>query len=297
MSDSPESDFRNAYADAVLFGPRRLPIWRISGADAVRYLHGRVTQNIKSLEPGRTARSLVITPQGKIQGQFQIYREPGSLLIISDPLSTKEAADNFLGALLQFKVADDVTAEDLSDTLEVYSAIGPNAEALAKKISPDPKNILPRAWGKLPGFDILSAPGTGTAHVAAQVADPLALEMIRISEKVPRMEIDLSEKILGPEIDVGELVSFDKGCYAGQEVVEMATARGRPNRMLGVFEGSSSGELPASGTEIFTEGEPGKSAGWLTSSVAFPSEKKFRALGFLKTAALDEPLVNLKRIG
>jgi len=304
---TPERQFELAASSGILFGPLRRPVFRLTGADATRYLHGRVTQEIKALTPGMGNRSLLLTPQGKIQGQFLVLREESAYLLISDPLDSAGKTE-FLSALLQFKVADDVVTEDISDSLVLFHYSGPEdaaLKALQLELVPGAltfKNarafsttafVVRHPYGPFAGLDFLVLQTDAerfaqelTQKLSIERGDESGLELLRIAARRPRMEADLSEKILGPEIDVSEVVSFQKGCYAGQEVVEMATARGRPNRMLTLFESEGSSALEA-GSEI-RSGDT--LCGFITSSAVLPTKRKVFALGFLKTSCAHEDI-------
>jgi folate-binding protein YgfZ len=300
-----ESDFVRARQAAIIFPRPPLPVYQISGTDAVRYLHGRLTQDVKSLMPGSGARTLILTPQGKIEGQFLLLRQEQGFLLISDPLPDNEAEKAFMAALLRFKVADDITVEPCS--LSCLSLVGPkSSESLEQllhirppqsafehtTLAIDGRDILIAAHPRrgFPGFDILLSPDEKEKLIARfashlPLGGPAAWEMIRIASGSPQMGSDLDEHILGPEIDLTELVSFDKGCYAGQEVVEMATARGRPNRKLLVLRAKSQSAF-AAGTEINVAD---KKCGFITSSCYFPERGESLSLAFVKTALADEP--------
>ena len=86
--------------------------YQVSGPDAERYLQGRITQNVKTLAVGETKWSLLLTPNGKIQGKFLISRGASdAFYIATDPMPNDEAIAEFESALLQFKVADQLTLE------------------------------------------------------------------------------------------------------------------------------------------------------------------------------------------
>lgn len=304
---SVEACFQSAKTSVSVFEPAAQPIYRLRGADVTRYLHGRVTQDIKSLRPGSGARSLVLTPQGRILGHFQILCESGGYLLVVDPLSTPAAQDDFVHALLQFKVADDVVLTPEAE-LQILSIIGPEAERLLEALT---SVVLPTGQlshetvqaagaavvcvrhqrGAFAGFDIICSKHHASEVLSeirrlkpeVSVGDAEAFEAIRIAAGIPRMEADLSEQVLAPDIDLTELASFQKGCYAGQEVVEMATARGRPNRKLVLLRGSAAEPLPEK-LELYSDEQL---CGAVTSSFCLPSKQEVYALAFLKTALAD----------
>jgi folate-binding protein YgfZ len=75
-----------------------------------------------------------------------------------------------------------------------------------------------------------------------------ALEMYRIARGVPRYGIDLRERDLAQETGQEHALSFIKGCYIGQEIVERVRARGNVHRTFIGFE--VQGEPPQPGTKV-----------------------------------------------
>lgn len=298
--------------NAVVFGPEELPIFRVRGGDAVRYLHGRLTQDVKGLAEGHAKRALILTPQGRIQGHLVLLREAEGFLVVSDPLPDEETRKVFTSALMQFKVADDVSLHETNyKRLTVIGTLAGRWPPMQPStnltfVNTDSTVVLRRDRGSVIAYEIfgespaVEALRTELIGAGAASGNSDAFEMLRIAAKIPQMGSELSEKVLGPEVDVEQVVSFDKGCYSGQEVVEMATARGRPNRMLSLFEGVGR-EAPAQGTEVFLP-EDSKAVGIITSTCLLRGEGKVLALGFVKTPAADAPLflaggVELKRLG
>lgn len=274
----------------------------------VRYLHGRVTQNIKALAAGDAAESLVLTPQGRIQGHFRVLRRATDVLILSDPLPTAEDEAALQQALLQFKVADDVQFEPCSDAWRLIRLFGatdlgplgfpsPNAGKFVEaEFAGSPLVIIGAQWGAAPVIEFLTPPAVADQLLARVTSELSACslsaeeeEVLRIAAKRPLMGRDLNEDVLGPEIDVTDCVSFNKGCYAGQEVVEMATARGRPNRRLALLTAESAEPLPHGAPVVLTvPAEQEKKAGIITSSIKIPQSSTVLALAFLRSSCPED---------
>ena len=62
-----------------------------------------------------------------------------------------------------------------------------------------------------------------------------ALNMLRVEAGIPWYGLDMDEDRIVLEVGLDRAISFNKGCYLGQEVVERASARGRVNRLLSGF--------------------------------------------------------------
>jgi folate-binding protein YgfZ len=111
-----------------------------------------------------------------------------------------------------------------------------------------------------------------------------AWEIARIEEAEPAHGAELSEDVLFNEAGLVDHVSFQKGCYPGQEPVLMAKHRGRPPRRLCVFT-IDARDVPPSGTELLADG---KAVGRITSAARGVVRPGIRALGYVQSAAAEE---------
>jgi aminomethyltransferase len=110
--------------------------------------------------------------------------------------------------------------------------------------------------------------------VAASAEDA---RLVRIENGKPRYGEDIRETSLPQETGQMHAVSFNKGCYLGQEIVERIRAQGRVNKKLMrvVLEGS---ELPAAGTKTTLDGAEAE----VTSAVLSPSSGQIVALAYVR---------------
>ena len=305
---SAETTYNAACTTSVLFELPLQIIVSIHGPDSERYLQGRITQEVSKITEGSGAQSLLLTPQGKILSQFHLFRSKEQFFCIADPGSGEE---DFLRALLQFKVADQLEVESLRASHRLYTLLGPtSAEALASLGADVPTELYSHCEAPLAdlparifrtnrgaeGFDILVA--TDLAEKLTNAFGELSLvdstsneeerqeafQMLRITAGIPQAGADLSEKSIATDIPIEHLISFNKGCYAGQEVVEMSTARGRPNRRLLTLS-CTVDQAVASGTDVTSDG---KKCGTVLSSCYFPSTQECRCLAFVKTSIADD---------
>ena len=100
---------------------------------------------------------------------------------------------------------------------------------------------------------------------------------------LPWMPHNITSKTSATEIIYNDYISFTKGCYTGQEVVEMSTARGRPNYKLIQVSGKQDA-APTSGSSLSDPvGE--KEIGFITRGVFIPETKAFVSLAFIKSNA------------
>ena len=92
-------------------------------------------------------------------------------------------------------------------------------------------------------------------------ADPDSLEILRIEAGVPRLGAELDEDVLPPEARLERALSFEKGCYRGQEIVARLASRGGVKHFLVGFV-CDGDEPPEVDIPVYSSGESdGESGG------------------------------------
>jgi folate-binding protein YgfZ len=269
-----------------------------SGRDRVRWVNGMVTNNVRDLAPGHGVYCFILTPQGHNQGDLVAYNRGDYLLATTD----REQAPKITALLQRYIIMDDVEIEDISDKLGAIGVAGPKASEVLSNAGIDvsqlqPGEVIDAVWREtgisvarnshplMDGYEIWLA-----AEHADRVWDALAsagatpvgseaLEMYRIARGVPRYGIDLRERDLAQETGQEHALSFVKGCYIGQEIVERVRARGNVHRTFTGFE--VQGDPPQAGTKARDDD---KDVGEITSAarVPFPGGDRTLALGYLR---------------
>jgi folate-binding protein YgfZ len=131
--------------------------------------------------------------------------------------------------------------------------------------------------------DQIHALWTALKEAGATPVGAAALNAFRIAEGIPVYGIDIAERDLPQETSQMHALSFNKGCYLGQEIVERIRSRGNVHRHLRLLE--VAGPLPEAGMELKLEG--GASAGQITSAAELPFAvgKRIFALAMIQAAA------------
>jgi folate-binding protein YgfZ len=274
-----------------------------SGPDHLRYLHNRLTQDVKGLQEGHWARTLCLSPNGRVAGEFLLLKESDAVWLVSNALPSTDLGDEMKQAVLQFKVADQLECTDLSASFGRVLIIGQMVPVLLAMIGIDlsgsgaafakrelfgsQMRILASNRAGLPAVEVIASNESLiqlrglAANVGIQELSEGDAEALRLLSGSWRFGVDVDDKTLAPELELEDYVSFKKGCYPGQEVVEMSIARGRPNRKLCIL--SAEGEV-ATGAEVLLEG---KSVGVVTSSAPFPDNNRSLFFSRLKVEALE----------
>jgi aminomethyltransferase len=134
-------------------------------------------------------------------------------------------------------------------------------------------------------FELWLTPDTGPAlwealiKAGARPVGTTAQELWRIGAGIPRYGQDIRERDLPHETGQQRALSFTKGCYIGQEIVERIRSRGSVHRSFTGFE--IDGPLPVPGTKVQADG---RDVGQITSTAALPARDGERkvALGYIR---------------
>src|SRR3954452_179914 len=201
---------------------------RIHGDDAIRWLHDLLTADIGVLAPGRSCRSLLLTPTGRIRADVQVLRRDDDVLLPQEP-----APPDHIGLLLgPYILSSAVSLEDATGELALFAV--PDAAAATIGLP----GFEPSSLG--PGLDLLSAQGKPAWRVqdalmkAALVeAGAASAEAWRIVHGIPRMGPDLDQRSVPAEAALDATIDTPRGSFLGQEPVARIASLGPGRRGLG----------------------------------------------------------------
>ena len=268
----------------------------LAGKDRVRWLNGMVSNNIRDLAPGLGVYAFVLNPQGQIQGDLYAFNRGETLI-----LEIERAQAGLLPQLRRYIIMDKVEVQELGDSVAICGIAGAKAaqviESLGIRTPETPLALSEANWngvavtvvrGDNPcvaNYEFWVPKEQAEAFRAAvlkagalEVHGP-TLDAFRIVCGIPKMGVDIRERTLPQEAAQDRALSFNKGCYIGQEIVERIRARGSVHRQLTGFE--VSGSVPTEGSSIQVNG---KEVGLITSTTTIPRSASARviALGLLR---------------
>ena len=250
-----DAEYRAARESVALFDTNWHAAITLSGPDRVRYLNAIVTNDIKALSEGSGTLALLLNPQGHILAELEVYALKEKLLV----LTHASVRERTIETLDKFIIMDDVTLEDVTDQLGSLAIEGPKAGAIFSQstglaiegfsemafadvaIDAIPCHLIRHSHFGLPGAEIV-APREKleiiwqNLHTAvhAQHGRPIgmqALNALRLEAGIPWFPLDFNDTVIPHEAAVeGTHISFSKGCYTGQEIVERVRSRGHVNR-------------------------------------------------------------------
>ncbi len=234
------------------FSLKEAIVLEVAGKDCTRYLNARLSNDIKSLANGRVCRAAALNPHGKVQALFQVLAVADSRYLL---VCSGGPSEEVISAFKQYIVADRVEVRALSSELSLTHLAASDPQASQTLLaSAFGLNLKTTPYGEAAsragvyayvnsrsialGVDVLS-PAASTAHLETELIQqgfaPLSLELqslARISAGIPDFPFELNESRLLSEAPLEGIVSFNKGCYVGQEVVERIASQGRSPRLL-----------------------------------------------------------------
>jgi hypothetical protein len=223
----------------------------ITGPDRLSWLHSLSTQDLEHLEPGQSAETLILSPQGHIEHHLTLTDDGDALWAHVEP----GTAGALLAFLESMRFMLRVEPADVTGDYAVLTVSG----GLPEDGTP-PEGAAATVRGAL-GTDLLVPRGdldraaTKFARGGLSLAGMQAYEALRIAARRPRFGLDTDHRTIPHEVGwIESAVHLNKGCYRGQETVARVHNLGHPPRRL-VFlhlDGSED-RLPAHGDPVQLE--------------------------------------------
>lgn len=275
---------------------------RLTGGDRVTFLQGMVSNDVARLKDGEGTYAALLTQQGKLVSDLRVYILPEELWLDVPAARAAAVREN----LERYIIADDVEFAESSAT-PLVAIEGPQADRVLLAVSGESVAGLPAFTHRELTFDgatIRAAATTHTGergyllfgdaaagsrlwqHCRAAGAEPVgmeALDVLRVEAGIPWHGRDFDDDTLISEVGLETAISYKKGCYLGQEVVERVAARGQVHRKLvGLL--CDGQHVPPADTKLMRDG---KEVGWITSAVWSPARETVIALGYARRECWD----------
>jgi len=267
---------------------------RVTGEDRARLLHAMSTNQVQHLKPGEGCYAFFLNAQGRILGDANLFCFEDHLLLDTEPEIRQKLSEH----LDRYIIADDVTLEDQTGQTATIAVEGPEAPSVLRNLGA----ILPETayswsqWGDRivarvdstgAGGFFLFVPTSEKSRLLAELglpeATPEDARAVRIEHGRPRYGEEITERYLVQETGQMQAVSFTKGCYLGQEIVERVRSRAQIHRTLRPIEIEST-EVPAAGTKLKVGDAD---AAEIASAVFSPRLGKVVALAYVRTPYIE----------
>ena len=303
----PAAEYRYANHTVALEDKNYRAYLSFIGPDRVRYLNAILTNNIKDLVAAKGAISLLLNPQGHILAELEIYALADRHFCVSYSMIREQ----LIQWMDKYIIMDNVTLTDETELWGSLALEGPKAAAVAKEVSgvdiaplgelastdssigSIPCRVVKRSPGGVPGAEFVVA----RTHLAAlwQIlleatrkhgggpAGYAALSGVRLAQGVAWFGYDFGDKQIPHEAGLEDShISYTKGCYTGQEIVERVRSRGHVNRrrVSLLFSGDA---VPEAGA-VLTAAD-GKEVGYLTRAARIWDPLRILGTGYVRKEA------------
>ena len=249
-------------------------IWRteiagwiqVSGEDARDYLQSQFSQDIREIKPGDSAYGLFLSLKGKVRADGFVYGlQNDEFAVVSYHCPLEELAD-----LLE----ENVIADDVEFQL-VQAGGSYIIKEREKPERPEGTLVFPGRWMKAEHWDVILPKNEKTLENCRSAQE---LEQIRLQDGVIAVPQDIGPEELPQEGGLEEVaVSFNKGCFLGQEVMARLKAMGKVQRRIYQVQGD--GVVPTSGEKILCGGAE---AGELRSVCQGKATQTWQGLALLR---------------
>jgi glycine cleavage system T protein len=275
------------------------------GSDRVRFLQGMVSNDVKALTPGQGVYAMMLDVRGHILADLRIYCAEDHLILDTDA----DLLEKALQSLGRYNIGGRTPLVPLNAC--ALAVQGPRARTILEQVLGislpplAPLSHTPGEWAGQPlrilcagdageeGYELwLNKEGLKPLWEAllergrAQGLLPCgvnAQETLRIEAGVPKYGSELAEDTLPLEAGVLSALSFNKGCYLGQEIVERARSRGRVNwNLVGLFVEFNG--APTKSDHLLSDG---KEIGEVTSACLSPSLNRSIAMAYVRREFSD----------
>ncbi|MEO0755764.1 MAG: folate-binding protein [Cyanobacteria bacterium J06648_16] len=296
--------YQAAHTGAAILDRSHWGCISVTGADRIRFLHNQTTNDFQRLQPGQGCSTVFVTSTARTLDWVTAYVRSDDVLLLTSPEMAGTLVD-WMDRYIFF--ADKVTLKDVTDQTFIFYLVGPAAaDKLASLVAtPLPETPYDQAPVTVSGVELTLAANSGLALPGYTLIGPQSeaqivwqsltqtgilplsaeeWERLRVEQGRPLPSKELTDADNPLEAGLWSAISFDKGCYIGQETIaRLNTYKGVKKRLWGL----ELSQMAEPGTVLTLNGEK---VGEVRSTVARPDGTAV-GLGYVRTKAGGEGLV------
>lgn len=225
---------------------------RVSDDDRIRFLHNQSTNDFQSLKPGQGCDTVMVSSTARTIDLVSAYILEDAVLLLTSP-SRRELLMQWLDRYIFF--ADQVQLTDVTDETSTLSLMGAQSHTIVEQLGAGA--IIGQAYGNhqlvngvmiavgsglaTPGYTII-IPAAQKEKIWQQILALGAVELsdrhwetLRILQGRPAPDAELTDDYNPLEVGLWQTISFNKGCYIGQETIaRLNTYKGVKQYLWGI---------------------------------------------------------------
>ena len=255
----------------------------VSGSEAVMFLNGLITNDLKTLGENRWMPAAFPNVQGRLLAAVRVLRRAEDLLLDTEAVTREKV----IKLIERFTLAGDFKVKDLTDETPHISLQGRSAAEIVERIfgvkdlprdgvwQNESVTVIRATHTGEDGFDVIGElPVLEATPVSAEVE-----EILRIEAGIARYGVDMDETNVVTETNLDDAVSFTKGCYLGQEIIIRIKHRGHVAKKLTGLRFETDGKIEP-GAVIRSSDQ--KEIGRVTSATFSPRLGTTVGLGYVR---------------
>ena len=301
-----DPDLAAARSGSVFALLGHLGVLQFSGEDAESFLQGQLSCDVANVGLRSSTYGAYCSPKGRMLANFLLWRgEAGFFMALSRDIVAAVQKN-----ISRFVLRSKVKISDASSDIVLVGAAGPRVDGALRDVFPD-LPTEPNEVCRQPGMGavmklrdgrfVLATEGSSAPALRQRLAgslkpvDARAWRWLDIRSGLPLVTAATQDQFV-PQMANFELlggVSFDKGCYTGQEIVARAQHLGKVKRRMFLANVAAAA---AAGDELYSEDLGDQASGMVVNSEASP-DGGHDLLAVVQTASRDSSAVHLKSRG
>jgi folate-binding protein YgfZ len=303
VSTAEAAEYEAARGTALLVPRTDRAFLRVFGREPVKMVQGLITNDLSLASATRAVYAGMLTPKGKLVAEMRVLVLNQDVLL-ETALAAKQSVIDHLKKYVPPLFA---RAEDVSSNYTMVGVYGPQAPQVVQPlmdsqslperedemISADQRVCIRSSYTIEGGFELI-APGSAAFDGLPSLTPGglETLEVLRIEAGQPRWGADLDENVIPLEAGLrARMISQNKGCYTGQEVIVRILHRGHVNWQL---RGLRLGQLPAPERGTQLHNSDGKAIARVTSATFSPRFGETIGLGYVRREVMTPAVAKLK---
>lgn len=276
----PGAELNHARDGLVLADLSHYGLISLTGEDAQTFLHGQITNDLRGLRDERAVFAGYCSAKGRLLADFLVFRRGAELLVML-PRALREAVQK---RLAMFVLRARVRLTDASEAWVALGLSGAGADALVRehfgRVPNAPMDVVQAADGWVvrlgeQRFDAFVTPQAAPAlwqswSARARPVGAPAWDWLTIRAGVPVILPATQDQFVPQMVNLEVLggVSFNKGCYPGQEIVARSQYLGKLKRRM--YLAHVKAEAIA-GDELYSPDLPGQACGLVVNAAPAPA--------------------------
>lgn len=296
------AEYTAALEGAILLDRSHEARLSLQGKSSLDLLNRISTNKLTDLPRNTGKPTIFINANARIIDRAMVFQREADVLLLGEP-GRGPALTQYIQRNIFF--GDDVVVQPLAASHRQFDLHGLQAQAVIEAIDPTlstlallqistseiagcpvhiarQKPVIGSRWTLLVPDEhaetIWATLTNGTLTPSPKPAGSIIYNTLRVRAGLPNSGRELSSDYIPLEVALWDEVSFNKGCYTGQEIIARMESRGRLAKTLVSLKLESFVSAPA---DVYNS-ETGRSTGTLTSSVTAPTGEIF-AIAMIKT--------------